>query len=83
MNLFFTKKEWQYLKAVNQFKDKSGFEYVNNFKRIKGTSKRVTESVHRLVATVYCEKSPTVHNWYSSIEYPHQNIPGSFGYEKF
>lgn len=43
-------KEWVLLKAINQFKDGSGFKYVTNFKREKGSTKRVTESVHRLVA---------------------------------
>lgn len=63
------KEEWQFLKAVNQFKDKSGFEYVNNFKRIKGTSKRVTESVHRLVASVYCTKPSDRHKYVIHVDY--------------
>lgn len=50
------KNDWQFLSTINQFKDKSGFEYVNNFKRVKGTVKRVTESVHRLVALNFIPK---------------------------
>lgn len=57
------KETWQFLKSINQFKDKSGFEYVNNFKRLKGTTKRVTESVHRLVALVYCNKPSELHKY--------------------
>jgi len=55
------KEEWQFLSTINQFKDKTGFEYVNNFKRVKGTTNRVTESIHRLVATYFCERPSEKH----------------------
>ncbi len=67
------KEEWQSLKAINQFKDKSGFEYVNNFKRIKGTTKRVTESVHRLVAANYCKKPSDRHTFVIHKDYDKLN----------
>jgi len=57
------KQDWQFLTTINQFKDKSGFEYVNNFKREKETTKRVTDSVHRLVATNYCERPSILHKY--------------------
>lgn len=67
------KEEWQFLKAVNQFKNASGFEYVNNFKRDKGSIKRVTESVHRLVATIYCKQPSDKHKYVIHIDYNKQN----------
>jgi hypothetical protein len=57
------KEEWQFLSTINQFKDGSGFEYVNNFKRVKGTTKRVTESVQLMVATIYCERPSERHKY--------------------
>lgn len=57
------KDAWQFLTTINQFKDKSGFEYVNNFKRAKDTTKRVTDSVHRLVATNYCDRPTLKHKY--------------------
>lgn len=57
------KNDWQVLTTINQFRDKSGFEYVNNFKRDKGTAKRVTDSVHRIVAATYCERPSLRHKY--------------------
>ncbi len=61
----FNKKldNWQFLTTTNQFKDKSGFEYVNNFKRVPGTTKRVTDSIHRLVAAIFCDKPSERHKY--------------------
>ena len=67
------KKEWQFLTTINQYKDKSGFEYVNNFKRIKDTKVRVTESVHRLVAANYCERPSDNHKFVIHKDYNKQN----------
>jgi hypothetical protein len=49
------------IKSFNQFKEGNGFEYVSNFKRVKGTKKRTSESVHRLVAMKFCEKVSEQH----------------------
>ncbi|MFA6403154.1 MAG: hypothetical protein WCX31_16250 [Salinivirgaceae bacterium] len=61
----FNKKlnDLQFLTTTNQFKDKSGFEYVNNFKRVPGTTKRVTDSIHRLVALIYCDRPSERHKY--------------------
>lgn len=67
------KQEWQFLKAINQFKDNTGFLYVNNFKRVKGTTKRVTDSVHRLVAKVFLERPSERHKYVIHKDYNKSN----------
>lgn len=67
------KDDWQYLSTINQFKDGSGFEYVNNFKREKGVTKRVTESIHRLVAKAYCKQPSEQHKYVIHKDYNKKN----------
>ncbi len=66
-------KEWELIKTINQFKDKSGFEYVNNLKREKGSSKRLTESVHRLVAKAFLPQPSEDHKYVIHVDYNKQN----------
>ena len=71
--------EWQFLSTINQYKDKTGFEYVNNFKRKKGTTKRVTDSIHRLVAANYCDQPSdkykyVIHKDYNKLNNHFENL---------
>jgi hypothetical protein len=71
----FNKKKdtFQYLRTINQFRNKSGFEYVNNFKREKGVDQRVSDSVHRLVAKAFCERPNERHKYVIHKDYNKQN----------
>lgn len=67
------RKEWVSLKTINQFKDGSGFEYVTNFKREKGSTKRVTESVHRIVARNFLPNPKTEEKFVIHLDYNKMN----------
>ncbi len=74
-----TTGSWEILKSVNQYKDKSGFEYINNFKRKLHSKKRVTESVHRLVAMHFCKQPGpdhkyVIHRDYNKLNNYHENL---------
>lgn len=66
-------KEWVLLKTINQFKDGSGFIYVTNFKREKGSTRRVTESVHRLVAQNFIAPAQNQQKFVIHIDYDKMN----------
>lgn len=55
----FDKKTGTYIqmKSFNQNSDGTGFEYVSNFKRIQGSTKRTGESIHRLVASHFVQRT--------------------------